>query len=120
MESNSRSLQEAFAEAESRRTKLDEYPSTSAPDYQAALVSTLSSYVECQQIIDRISLFSPNESLEDIASSELQYLLLEYYLGDLTLKVTSDITERRAILERSRKFFETFLKRLDSYDLLDK
>jgi immunoglobulin-binding protein 1 len=120
MDSNSRSLQDAFAEAGSKRAKLDEYPSTNAPDYQAALTTTLATYTECQQIIDHISLFSPNESLEDITSSELQYLLLDYYLAELTLRRTSDIHERWDILEQSSKYFESFLKRLDSYDILDK
>jgi immunoglobulin-binding protein 1 len=120
MESESRSLQVAFADAESKRAELDDFSSSSNPNYQATLNSAIATYTECRQIVDQISLFSPNESLEDIASNELQYLILDYYLADLTLKRTTDLSERKHVLTEGRGYYERFLRLLDSYDILNK
>jgi immunoglobulin-binding protein 1 len=120
MDSDSRSLHAVFAEAEAKRTQLDGFSSSSSPDYQAILSSALSIYSECLQIADRVSLFSPNESLEDIASNELQYLVVDYYLAELTLKRTTELAERGGVLDTARRHYERFLKLLDSYDILGK
>jgi len=120
MAEESLSLQSAFTQAESKCAYLDHFSSSSAPDYQAALASTIGAYTQCRHIVDQLSLFSPNESLEDIASNELQYLLLDYYLADLTLKRTSEISARKGILDEARTFYERFLGSLDSYDILSK
>src|ERR1700761_6854688 len=120
MESESRSLQSAFLDAQSKRAELDDFHSSNSPDYQATLSSAIAAYSECRQLVDRISLFSPNESLEDIASSELQYLLLDYYLADLTLRRTTELSERKHVLDGGRVYYERFLRLLDSYDILGK
>jgi hypothetical protein len=78
-------------------------------------------YSQCANLISSVSLFSPNETVDDIASSELQYLLVDYFLADALFKnATSTPAERRdAVLEAS-KIWERFLQRLDQYELLKK
>jgi hypothetical protein len=41
--------------------------------YQQNLVAAISTYESCLQLADRLSLFSPNETLEDLTSGDLQY-----------------------------------------------
>jgi hypothetical protein len=75
-------------------------------------------YEQCLSIADRLSLFSPNESLEDIGTVDLQYLLLNYRIAELVLRINS--RERKANLQRSQKSYERYLKQLDNYDMLSK
>lgn len=120
MDSEGRSVQSAFTDAESKRAQLDHYSSSSSPDYQATLTSAIAAFKESAETIDRVSLFSPNESLEDIASNELQYLVVYYYLADLTLRRTAELSARKDILIQGRAYYDRFLKLLDSYDILSK
>ena len=117
------SLTSLFSQAESYRAQLDSlsYTSTSAPDYQAHLTTTLNLHTECLHIADRIALFSPNESLDDVSSSHLPYLLLPYWCAELTIKKTApDLARRKQVIEEARGFYEAFLRRLDAYDVLGK
>ena len=52
---------------------------------------------DCTRMVNELSLFSSNESVEEIATKNLKYLLLPALLADLTLK--SQITDRSEVLE---------------------
>jgi hypothetical protein len=63
--------------------------------------------------VERLALFSENESVDDVASSELKYVppkwmlmrryfLLDYYLGDLTEKRFTTIDERKIFLLKAQ------------------
>jgi hypothetical protein len=118
MASEPRSLQAAFADAEARRADLDNSYSTSTPAFQENLAAAIATYDECLRIADRVALFSPNEALEDIGSGDLQYLLLNFHLAELTLKLVG--VDRKLNLDKARGLYERFLRVLDSYDILSK
>ena len=62
-----------FSSAKSIRQKLETSPDPSAASYQEALQKAISQLEECRKLIDSLSFFSVNESVEDVSSGELQY-----------------------------------------------
>lgn len=118
MDSQPRSLRALFTTAENQRHALDNLSSTISSTYQENLASAITSYEESLKIANEVSLFSPNETLEDINSGDLQYLLINFHLAELVQKITAG--DRKTILRGARTLYERFLKLLDSYDLLGK
>lgn len=107
--------------AERARKELSSSYESNSPTYQEGLSVAIATYEECLKLSEQVSLFSPNETLEDISSSELQYMTINYHLAELVQKIFStDIAIRKQNLLRARGHYERFLKLLESYDLLDK
>jgi immunoglobulin-binding protein 1 len=121
-EQQPQNLRELFSQAEARRAALDEAPSSNTSAYQDQLAAAITLYEECLKAADRVSLFSPNETLEDVSSSNLKYLLLHYRVAELVLRITSTgddlAAQRRAHVERAQAQYVRFLKLLDQYDVL--
>jgi hypothetical protein len=114
-----RSLRSVFEEAEQKRTSLDNTYSSNSTTFRDNVVSAVQLYEQCLQIADRISLFSPNETLEDVNTADLQYLLLNNRIADLILRI-NDFCQRKPNLQRAQESYERYLKQLDSYDMLSK
>lgn len=66
--SNVRSL---FLSAKAKETELQQTESSSA-GYQESLQAAIAMYEECRSLIGRLAIFSPNETGEDITTSEIQ------------------------------------------------
>lgn len=111
-------LRSLYRQAESQRSELDNYPNTISDTYQQNLASAIASYEECLKLVHSLSLFSPNEDLEDLNSRDLEYLLLNFRLAQLIEKITRG--QRKVNLLAARNRYERFLKLLDSYDMLSK
>lgn len=123
MAEESRSLRSLHTEAEQNRHTLSTFPSSNSDVFQETLTKAINLYTQCLELADRLSLFSPNESLEDISTSDLQYLTLSYHLAELTLRITTtqhSTTARKQNLRRASQDYETYLKRLDTYDILSR
>jgi tetratricopeptide (TPR) repeat protein len=120
MAEEQRSLRSVHATAEQNRSNLDTRADSNSESFQDKLSTTIKLYEECLEIAQRVSLFSPNESLEDISSTDLQYLLLHYRLAELIGRIAGGIAERKNNLEKAQKSYEQYLKQLDDYDLLSK
>lgn len=118
MEEQPQSLRALFSRAEQERSQLEASPNSISATFQENLSSAILTYEECIRVADRVSLFSPNETLDDISSGDLQYLPLNFHLANLLLKTTAG--DRKATLRRAQLHFERFLKLLDSYDVLSK
>lgn len=69
------SIRAIFDKAESLRISLETQPNPNSPVYQQTLLSSLQKYEECKKLINQASLFSMNESLEDLATSDMRYQL---------------------------------------------
>jgi immunoglobulin-binding protein 1 len=118
-EGQPRTLKALFQEAEQKRLLLENTYEATSPSYREDLQTAIADYEQCLDQIHKLSLFSPNESLEDVATSDLPYLLVTYHQAELFQKVSSKTpVERRASLERAREGYELFLGLLDSYGLL--
>lgn len=66
------SLSSLFATAKSRILSLEAFASATDPLYQENVRSAIEALEQCRKLADGISLFSPNEILEDISSTDLQ------------------------------------------------
>lgn len=120
MDNEPRSLKALFAEAESKRIALGSFPyAPNSSEYSDAVSSTVKLYQNCLTLISALSLFSPNESLEDLSTFDLPYLLANFHLAELTQKLpSSSLPERKRILSAARNAYERYLHLLDSYSLL--
>ncbi|ORY16740.1 type 2A phosphatase-associated protein 42 [Clohesyomyces aquaticus] len=120
MEDEPRSIRALFAEAERKRQALLSILDTNSSAFQENLNVATATYESCLELSEQVSLFSPNETLDDISSSDLQYMSICYHLAELVQKITGDLGMRKSNLLNSRDFYERFLKLLDSYDMLSK
>jgi immunoglobulin-binding protein 1 len=70
------SIRTLFRSAESKRDAVETSRDSSSSTYRENLAAAIATFEECRQLADRLSLFSPNETLEDIATGDLQYACL--------------------------------------------
>jgi hypothetical protein len=75
MSSEDQSIRGLFSKAESLREELAYSYEPNSPTYQENLEKAIATYVQCLKKAEDFSLFSPNETLEDITSSDIQYAL---------------------------------------------
>jgi immunoglobulin-binding protein 1 len=67
-----KSIRALFLGAEQNRKALDSIYDNNSDEYQETLLTAIATYEECLKAAEQVSLFSPNETLEDISSSDLQ------------------------------------------------
>lgn len=116
----SKTLKNVFAHAEERRLALEGAFEVTDPSYRDVLTNAIEDYTECLDLVSQLRIFSPNETLEDLSTNDLPFLLLNYHLAELIQKVPTALpAERTNILDRSRQCYERFLYVLDSYSLLE-
>ncbi|KAM3424305.1 Uncharacterized protein BST61_g11158 [Cercospora zeina] len=119
MAEENRSLRSVYDEAEKKRNAIESSFDSNAASFQDNLTTTIQLYEECLKIAEQIALFSPNESVEDITTGDLQYLLLNYRISELILRL-NDREHRKANLQRAQHHYERYVKRLDNYELISK
>lgn len=116
MDDQPRSLRVLFSDAEALRKGFETSGlSPTSSEFQENLTSAIATYEECLKVASQVSLFSPNESLEDTNSGDLQYLLINYHLAELIQRIT--FGNRKANVLKARECYESFLKLLDQYDI---
>ncbi|XP_021763893.1 PP2A regulatory subunit TAP46-like isoform X1 [Chenopodium quinoa] len=71
---------------------------------------------KCEDMISRLGLFSTNETKEDISTANLKYILVPYYLGELTEKVSQE--DRVQILKASQAKLKEFVTFCEAMELL--
>lgn len=67
------SIKSLFSSAEHQRKDIESPWGTDTAIYQQNLAAAIATYDDCLKLADKLSLFSPNETLEDITSGDLQY-----------------------------------------------
>ncbi|KAJ4985843.1 tor signaling pathway regulator [Stagonosporopsis vannaccii] len=121
MSNEDQSIRGLFSRAERIREELAASYEPNSPTYQENLENAIATYVQCLKKAEDFSLFSPNETLEDVSSSDIQYMSINYHLADLIQRVfTPEISARKEQILQARARYELFLKLLDSYDMLSK
>ena len=120
MDDEPRSLKAVFGEAESRRIALENSTfRANTPQYFDTVASAVKLYRDSLDLIAALSLFSPNESLEDLSTSDLPFLLTSFHLAELTQRLPSSSPhERSAVLSAARDAHERYLHLIDGYGLL--
>ncbi|KAJ4300380.1 Type 2A phosphatase-associated protein 42 [Collariella sp. IMI 366227] len=120
MDDEPRSLKAIFAEAESKRLALETTPfPPNSSEYADTVASAVKLYQDCLNFIDALSIFSPNESLEDLSTTDLPLLLTNYHLAELAQKLpSSSPQDRKRLLADARGAYQRYLHLLDTYDIL--
>ncbi|KAF5373588.1 hypothetical protein D9758_000807 [Tetrapyrgos nigripes] len=86
---------------------------------QENVQSCLADLRSLQSRIIGLSLFSPNETLEDISTRDLAYLLVPYVMAEVQGRVrTTERDERQASLEQSQKLLKQFISLLEDYQII--
>ena len=118
-EDEPQSLRSLLEQAEEQQAALAAIYDTASPQYREKLSAAINSYEKCRRQAADLSIFSPNESLEDIATGSLPYLLINFHLAELVQKTPSfSPSERAETIQKTRNFHEAFLGLLDRYELL--
>ncbi|KAI9772520.1 MAG: hypothetical protein M1840_000725 [Geoglossum simile] len=109
-------LRALFASAEERRKQLESALETSSFAYQQSLGAAVATYEDCRGFADGLSLFSPNETVDDIPSGDLRYLLIDYHLAELMIR--DNTSGRKNVLQRARAVYERYLSLLETCEIL--
>lgn len=113
-----RTLKQEFEHASSLAASLKSFAGRpDSPEYQAIVAESLKSFNKCKEFIYRLSLYSDNEGRDDIATNDIKYLSVEYYMGQLTEK--SQRLARLDTIKLAIDFYFQYLKDLRNYGLLD-
>lgn len=96
--------------------------------FQDTLTRLISSFLDFKTLIyTKLSLFSTNESLEDLQTSSIPFLSIDYYLAILVSKKQAIQLDAHAsknqlkikFLQKSIQLFMQFLVGLQDYEILD-
>ncbi|KAI8852013.1 TAP42-like family-domain-containing protein [Chytridium lagenaria] len=88
------SLKDKFLKTQSlyQRIEDSELPSKDA-SFQSDVRTAIKHFEECTSMVRSLAIFSLNETVEDINTSDLSFLLIDYYLAELELKVIDDLRQ---------------------------
>lgn len=89
-EQNIKSL---FSSAERQRKDIEASWDSNTAEYQQNLAAAIKTYDDCLKLADRLSLFSPNETLEDVTSSDLQCVSLPVYSSSQGIDSSPDTSK---------------------------
>jgi hypothetical protein len=88
---------------------------------EASVRSAIETFERCSELVEKNSLFSSNETLDDITSASLTYLTIPFYLSELYQKIPLNApTERRPLLAMSRRLLEQYLGACVKFEILSK
>lgn len=99
-------------------------------EYQVLLASLIERLLSLKTTIDtRVALFSANESIDDVATSSIKFLSIDYYLAQMcsrkqtTSAQISDSAQRNRMklkfLDKSVQLFMQFVQSLQDFEILD-
>ena len=115
MSDSQSTLKPLFEAATKLRSNLNALQTTSS-QYQDSLRDAIAKYEECEKLTSQLSLFSPNETLDDLSTATLQYLSPAHHLGVLYPRLISG--PRTSHLRNAQSAYARYLSTLDDYDLL--
>jgi len=110
------SLLELFHDALEKWTEIE----NKAKAEESKVRSCISLFERANSLVQKNSLFSANETLEDIPTSSLTYLTIPYYVSELYQKLPFASAERLPALNTSRVYLEQFLQLCVKYEILSK
>ncbi|XP_008458711.2 PP2A regulatory subunit TAP46 [Cucumis melo] len=71
---------------------------------------------KCEDMIGKLGLFSANETKEDISTGNLKYILVPFYLAELTEKIVQD--DRIPLLRASQAKLKEFISFCEAMELV--
>ncbi|KAG8223523.1 hypothetical protein J437_LFUL002573 [Ladona fulva] len=79
-----------------------------------SLISSIKAFVDVTRAVPLLGMLSPNETVEEIATEDLKFLLLPAFLGSLTLRIEIN---RGLVLDAVEIYFMDYLKHCKEYDI---
>ncbi|KAG1367664.1 PP2A regulatory subunit TAP46 [Cocos nucifera] len=70
----------------------------------------------CDGMVSKLGLFSSNETKDDVSTADLKYLLVPFYLGELTEKVAQD--DRIQVIKISQDQLKEFISICEALELV--
>lgn len=111
-------LSDLFDKAWKSQQGLYKASDESTVDYQERRKKTIQVLEQCKYMIDELALFSENESIEEISTSELRYFLIEALLGWLIYKANTSKPELRLqALRKSHEHYFNFMQQTGQYEI---
>ncbi|OIS96502.1 PREDICTED: PP2A regulatory subunit TAP46-like [Nicotiana attenuata] len=71
---------------------------------------------QCEEMVTKLGLFSLNETKDDISTANLKYILVPYYLAELTEKIAED--NRIKVLKVSQAKLKEFISFCETMELV--
>ncbi|CAN4094836.1 unnamed protein product [Withania somnifera] len=71
---------------------------------------------QCEEMVSKLGLFSLNETKDDITTANLKYILVPYYLAELTEKIAED--GRIEVLKASQTKLKEFISFCEAMELV--
>eukprot|EP00112_Aurelia_sp_Birch-Aquarium-sp1_P011918 Seg2501.3 transcript_id=Seg2501.3/GoldUCD/mRNA.D3Y31 product="Immunoglobulin-binding protein 1" protein_id=Seg2501.3/GoldUCD/D3Y31 len=90
---------------------------TNSKETQDKIRTSIKHFSDSTNMVNLLGLFSSNEELEEVTSSNLRYFLLPAFMGELTLQQTNE--DRQSDVARSKVYFIDFLERCKNYAITD-
>ena len=69
-----------YAQAEKRKQEVNQAYDRQSTAYHDNLAASIATFEECRVLADRLSLFSSNETVDDIATGDLPYVCSGVYV----------------------------------------
>ncbi|XP_058183776.1 PP2A regulatory subunit TAP46 [Rhododendron vialii] len=70
----------------------------------------------CEEMVGKLGLFSSNETKDDISTTNLKYILVPYYLAELTEKIAQD--DRIQVVKASQAKLKEFMSFCEAMELV--
>ncbi|XP_010924912.2 PP2A regulatory subunit TAP46 [Elaeis guineensis] len=83
---------------------------------QEILMKGIEALRRCDEMVSKLGLFSSNETKDDVSTANLKYLLVPFYLGELTEKVVQD--DRIQVLKISQDQLKEFISICEALELV--
>lgn len=97
-----------------------EYSDSTSEKYKTDVAWAISQLEEATRKVNMLSLFSRNETIDEVATGDIKYLLLPALLGSFTMKKNvSSPKDRSEILSLAELYFADYLQRLQDYEVSD-
>ncbi|CCU83031.1 TOR signaling pathway regulator (TapA) [Blumeria hordei DH14] len=109
------SIRALYQSAENQREKLGTLWGTN-DELQDNLAIAISSYEECLKLANSIPLFSSNETLDDITTGDLPYLLINNRLAELINRMPHE--DRKSVIKQAKNTYERYLLLLYQCEML--
>ncbi len=113
---SSKTLAQLYFDAQSRHKRLQE--STDAPSKRDAMATqAVTALTRVYKLIRTAALFSSNEEVDDVSTTNLKYVLCPLYLGDTYLLI-SEPHKRLQNVQTASAFFKKFIEHCQDLKLL--
>jgi len=120
MDSPALGLFEVFTQGQVLWEEIEAFSGPRNDDFQKKVIDAIQSFKQTLVLIEKNSLFSSNELLDDIPTSSLKYLSVHYYLGELLQKRNLPTPQRLPLIREAKACIDVFLSRVVALKILSK